>query len=115
VLSTNHGIIRILFVGEFLQARGICDLLGTPAPGAFQITQVSGLDLAAERISSGETDILLLDLGSKQNQGLALVEAARAAAPDLPVVILSDVEDETLAVESLQHGVQDFLPKAQLD
>ena len=113
--STNGGVIRVLFVGAFQEARGICELLEPTGPAVFQITQVSGLDLAADRICSGEADILLLDLGAKQGQGLALVEAARAAAPDLPLVILSDFEDETLAVESLRHGAQDFLTKARLD
>jgi two-component system, cell cycle response regulator len=113
--DTSKETIRILLVGEFLQARGICDLLNTAGPGAFQITQVSTLDLAAERISSGETGILLLDLGANRDQARALVESVRAAAPDLPLVVLSDFEDETLAIESLQKGVQDFLPKANLD
>ncbi len=90
-------------------------MLGSTEPSVFQITHVSGLDLAAERICGGDADILLLDLGTKQSQGRALVEAARAAAPDFPVVILSDFEDETLAVESLRHGVQDFLVKGLLD
>jgi two-component system, cell cycle response regulator len=115
VQSTNESVIRILFVGAFQKARGLGDLLDSHCPTAYQITQVAGLDLAAERISSGEADILLLDLGAKQCQGRALVEAARAAAPDLPVVILSESEDETLAVEALQSGVQDFLPKQPLD
>jgi two-component system cell cycle response regulator len=115
VLSTNGVAIRVLFVGAFKDARRIHELLDSNGPAIYQINHVSGLDLAAERISSGAADILLLDLGPKQDQGRALVGAARSAAPDLPVVILSDSEDETLAVESLQQGIQDFLAKGQLD
>jgi two-component system, cell cycle response regulator len=73
------------------------------------------MDFAADRISAGKADVLLLDLGTEHTHGRALVQAARAAAPDLPVVILSECEDETLAVESLQQGVQDFLSKESLD
>ena len=113
--STNGDVIRVLFVGAFQDARRSRELLDSNGPAVYQITHVAGLDHAAQRISSGEADILLLDLGTKQKQGRALMEAARAAAPDLPVVILSDTEDEALAVESLQHGVQDFLAKGQLD
>jgi diguanylate cyclase (GGDEF)-like protein len=108
-------VIHVLFVGALQDAGKLRELLDSNEAAVFQITQVDALDLAAERISSGEADILLLDLGAKHSQGRALVQAARAAAPDLPVVILSDSEDEALAVESLRQGVQDFLPKAQLD
>jgi two-component system, cell cycle response regulator len=115
VQSTNGVVISVLFVGAFQEARRFRELLGSNGPAVFEITDVAGLDLAAERISSGEVDILLLDLGAKHSQGRVLAEAARAAAPDLPVVILSDFEDEALAVESLRTGVQDFLAKEQLD
>jgi two-component system cell cycle response regulator len=59
--------------------------------------------------------VLLVDLGSKQRQGRAYVQAARAAAPDTPMVVLADSEDELLAVEALRQGVQDFLDKEHLD
>lgn len=114
-MSTDGVVIRVLFVGGFRDAERLGELLDSNGPVPFQITHVDGLDLAAERISGGEADILLLDLGPKDNQGRALVEAARSAAPDLPVVVLSDFEDETLAVESLRQGVQDFLAKGQLN
>ncbi|MGH9679906.1 MAG: GGDEF domain-containing protein, partial [Candidatus Acidiferrales bacterium] len=91
------------------------ELLDPSEPATFQISHVSGLDLAAERISTGEADILLLELKSNHGQGLALVEAARAAAPDLPLVILSENDDPALAVESLQLGAQDYLPRKDLD
>jgi two-component system cell cycle response regulator len=115
VLSTNEVAIRVLFVGAFQDAGRLRELLESNGPAPYQITPVADLDLAAKRVSGGEADILLLDLGSHQDQGRALVEAARAAAPDLPVVILSDSENELLAMESLQQGAQDFLAKGQLD
>lgn len=115
MLSTNGVAIRVLFVGAFQDAGRLCELLDSNESAHYQISPVAGLDVAAERISSGEADILLLDLGAQHNQGRALVEAARVAAPDLPVIVLSDSENEALAVESLQQGAQDFLAKGQLD
>lgn len=113
--STNGAGIRVLFVGETKEARRLGELLEANVPASFQMSQVSGMDYAADRISAGKADILLLDLGAEHTHGRALVQAARAAAPDLPVVILSECDDETLAVEALQQGVQDFLSKASLD
>ncbi|HEV2520735.1 MAG TPA: diguanylate cyclase [Candidatus Acidoferrales bacterium] len=58
---------------------------------------------------------MLVDLGTKQEQGRAFVQAARAAASDMPLVILAEYEDELLAVDALRYGAQDFLTKEHLD
>jgi len=115
VLSTNGAGIRVLFVGETKEARRVGEMLDLNGPPLFHISQVSGTEFAADRTSAGKADVLLFDLGRERTHGRALVQAARAAAPDLPVVILSESEDESLAVESLQQGVQDFLSKESLD
>jgi two-component system cell cycle response regulator len=107
--------IRILLVGEAKDACRLRGLLGTEDSSQFHIAHVADLELAAQRLSSDPADVLLLDLGSKQRQGRALVQAARAAAPDPPMVILAETEDELLAVEALRQGVQDFLAKQDLD
>jgi len=114
-VSTNGALIRILLVGEAKGARRVRGLLESEGPTQFQITHVTGLELAAERLSSAEMDVMLLDMASKRQQGRAFVQAARAAAPDMPLVVLSESEDESLAVEALQEGVQDFLAKERLD
>src|SRR5450631_1620984 len=101
--------IRILLVGEAKEACWLRRLLDTEDSNQFHIAHVADLELAAERLSSNPADVLLLDLGSNQRQGRAIVQAARAAAPDTPTVILAESEDELLAVETLRLGVQDFL------
>jgi diguanylate cyclase (GGDEF)-like protein len=90
-------------------------LLEPHATTQFRITNVADLELAAQRLSISKLDIVLLDLGSKRQQGRAFIQAARAAAPDMPMVVLSESEDDVLAVEALQQGVQDFLEKERLD
>jgi len=114
-VSMNGVPIRILLVGEAKDACRLRGLLGTEDSAQFHIAHVADLDFAAERLSSDPTDVLLVDLGSKQLQGRAYVQAARAAAPDTPMVVLAESEDELLAVEALRQGVQDFLDKEHLD
>jgi two-component system cell cycle response regulator len=114
-VSINGVPIRILLVGEAKDACRLRGLLDTEDSAQFHIAHVADLDFAAQRLSSDPTDILLLDLGSKQQQGRAYVQAARAAAPDTPMVVLAESEDELLAVEALRQGVQDFLDKEHLD
>lgn len=114
-MSTNGTPIRILLVGEAKDACGLRGLLDTEVSNQFHIGHVVDLNLAAERLSSDPVDVLLVDLGSKQRQGRAYVQAARAAAPDTPMVILAESEDELLAFEALRQGVQDFLDKQHLN
>jgi two-component system cell cycle response regulator len=114
-VPTNGAAIRILLVGEAKGASSVRGLLKSSDSTQFQVLHVAGLELAAERLSDDAVDIVLLDLCSKRQQGRAFVQAARAAAPDKPIVILSESEDESLAIEALQQGVQDFLAKDQLD
>lgn len=114
-MSTDESLIRILLVGEAKEARRVRALLDCNGPSPFRISHASGLEVAAERLCIEEADVLLLDLESRQQQGRAFVQAARAAAPDMPVVILSPIEDELLALEALKEGVQDFLAKVHLD
>ncbi len=111
----NSFPIRILLVGEAKDACRVRGLLDTKECGDFHIAHESDLNLAAERISTDPTDVLLLDLGSNQQQCRASIQAARAAAPDMPMVILAECEDELLAVDSLRQGAQDFLSKDRLD
>src|ERR1700674_5360552 len=111
----NGVTIRILLVGEAKDACRLRGLLDTEDSSQFHIAHVADLEIAAERLSSDPADVLLLDLGSKQRQGRAFVQAARAAAPDMPMVVLAESEDELLAVEALREGVQDFLAKERLE
>jgi two-component system cell cycle response regulator len=114
-VSTNDSPIRILLVGEAKNACRLRSLLDGDDSGHFHIAHVADLDLAAERLSSEAADVLLVDLGAEQKQGSTYVQAARAAAPDTPMVLLADSDDDSLALDALRQGVQDFLPKEELN
>jgi two-component system, cell cycle response regulator len=114
-LVTNNRPIRILLVGEGKEARRLHHLLDPDQSNAFAISQVPGVDLAAEQLASDTADILLLDLGRRQGQGRVIIEAARAAAPNMPMIILAEDADDALAIDALRQGAQDFLAKPQLD
>jgi signal transduction histidine kinase len=60
-------------------------------------------------------DIILLDLGLPDAQGLAAIRRTRAAAPGIPLVVLTGMDDEELAALSLQEGAQDYLIKGQIE
>ncbi len=107
--------IRILMVGEAKEACRLRQLLDGEKFNALHIAHVAELDLAAQRLSSNAADVLLLDLRPEETKGCAFIQSARVAAPDTPMVVLAEWDDDALAVEALRLGVQDFLAKDQLD
>lgn len=60
-------------------------------------------------------DVVLLDLGLPDSQGLAGFLAVQRAAPATPVVILTGHDDEQLALQALGTGAEDYLAKADTD
>ena len=65
-------------------------------------------------LARGGIDVILLDLGLHDSRGIDTFTRAYAQAKDVPIVILSGLEDESLAIETLSKGAQDYLVKGQL-
>ncbi|OCQ99391.1 hybrid sensor histidine kinase/response regulator [Nostoc sp. MBR 210] len=59
-------------------------------------------------------DVVLMDLGLPDSFGLDTLKAYRAAVPDIPVVVLTGLDDEELAMQALAEGAQDYLVKDQI-
>lgn len=76
---------------------------------------VSFMSEAERHLATHSVDAILLDLGLPDAQGLAAIRRTRIAAPDIPLVVLTGLDDEALATQSLQEGAQDYLIKGQID
>jgi diguanylate cyclase (GGDEF)-like protein/PAS domain S-box-containing protein len=70
---------------------------------------------AEKHLSATPVDIILLDLGLPDAEGVEAVRRVRTAAPRVPLVVLTGRDDETLAAQALQEGAQDYLIKGQID
>ncbi|MGA3099111.1 MAG: response regulator [Bryobacteraceae bacterium] len=101
IIEDNRGDARL--VQEALK--------GATAP-SFTVEWVDRLSIGLARLAEGGIDVLLLDLGLPDSQGLEALALIRALAPTVPVVVLSGAGDEQFAVEAVQAGAQDYLVKA---
>lgn len=63
------------------------------------------------RLKEGQIDGVLLDLFLPDCQGLATFERLWEAAPHIPILIVCRPEDELLAIQGVEHGAQDYLPR----
>ena len=80
-----------------------------------ELTHVESMGEAETYLADHAVDIVLLDLGLPDAQGLTAVRRAHAAAPRVPLVVLTGMDDELLAAQALQEGAQDYLVKNQID
>jgi signal transduction histidine kinase len=72
------------------------------------------LDDEAESRKQRTFDLVLLDLSLPDSTGLETLKEFRAAIPDIPVVVLTGLDDENLALQALAEGAQDYLVKDQM-
>ena len=96
-------------------ARLIQDMFINSSSCAFELTHVECVNDAQEYLAGRSVDIVLLDLGLTDRHGLEAVRQVRAVAPRVSIVLLSSADDEAIAVQAIQEGVQDYLIKGQIE
>ena len=80
----------------------------------YSLTYADRLEQASANVTSEDFDIILLDLGLPDSQGLDTFLKLHRVAPTIPIVILSAKDDEQLALEAVTAGAQDYLVKSQI-
>src|SRR6202045_2811139 len=109
--------VKVLLLVEDnpLDARLLREMFTEQASHYTDFTHVESMGEAEKLLSERTFDIIVLDLGLPDTQGLGAVRRAHAAAPRLPLVVLTGLDDETLAAQALQEGAQDYLIKGQIE
>lgn len=105
--------IRVLLVEDNpADARLLIESLREAGDG-FHVSHVVRLSAAVEELRREESavDVVALDLSLPDSTGLETVRRLRAAAPGMPIVVLTGVHDEKLGLDAVRQGVQDFLVK----
>jgi diguanylate cyclase (GGDEF)-like protein len=80
---------------------------------SFEFDVVENLTSALELLRQKQFDVVLLDLGLPDSQGLKTFNTVHSAFPQIPVVVLSGSADQRLALEAVQSGAQDYLVKGK--
>jgi diguanylate cyclase (GGDEF)-like protein/PAS domain S-box-containing protein len=104
LVEDNPGDARLL--REMFNEQGAHDVV---------LIQVDSLRAAEERLLHPLVDMILLDLGLPDAQGLDVLRRVRRAAPRVPLVVLTGLDDESMAAQALQEGAQDYLIKGEID
>jgi diguanylate cyclase (GGDEF)-like protein/PAS domain S-box-containing protein len=96
-------------------ARLLREMVNEQGERETEFTHVQTMAEAEKYLKEWKFDIILLDLGLPDAAGLEAVRKAHVAAPHTPLVVLTGLDDETLAGKALQEGAQDYLIKGQIE
>ena len=105
----------LLIEGDSTEAKLILEALVDPRASSFDVDWVRLLSDGLKLLGEGKTGLVLLDLCLPDSEGIATFEKLFAAAPHIPILVLSRLNDESTANESLKRGAYDYLLKDHLD
>lgn len=92
-------------------ARLVQEMLNEINGRTFEVKRVNRLSAALKVLAEEEVDTILLDLSLPDSQGLDTFLEIQAHAAQIPIVVLSGLDDKTLAFEAVRRGAQDYLVK----
>jgi signal transduction histidine kinase len=108
--------VKILLIEDNLaEARLLLEFLKQAQSKQFSLVHVKRLGEAFERLNQESFDVILLDLTLPDSQGLESLEPLNKQAPSLPIIVLTNLNDEELAIEAVRQGAQDYLVKRQVN
>lgn len=115
-LNAGQKAIAILLIEDDLaEARLIQEILRNFDLNQFVLTHVQRLQTGLNRLKQEQFDLILLDLTLPDSQGLSSVELLVQNFSHLPIVVLTNTNDNQLAIEAVRRGAQDYLVKRKIN
>ncbi|BAY26632.1 response regulator receiver sensor signal transduction histidine kinase [Calothrix sp. NIES-2100] len=114
------GSVKILLIEDNLaEARLLQEFLKQAQSKDFSVVHVQRLQNALQELTKDRAlcsyDVILLDLTLPDSEGLSSLPTLIDYAPKLPIVVLTNTNDEALAIEAVRQGAQDYLVKRQVN
>jgi PAS domain S-box-containing protein len=112
-----HASARVLLVEDNAgDCRLLREMLGDCVGESFTVDQAATL-ADALKLAAGRDpyDLVLLDLSLPDSAGLDTIRRCRAAMPALPIVVLTNLADQSLGANAIRCGAQEYLVKGQVD
>ncbi len=96
-------------------ARLIEVMLGGADEASFELHVADRLEAGLKQLKDNSVDVILLDLSLPDSTGLDTFTRTHETAPGVPIVMLTGLSDQTLAIKAMKQGAQDYLVKGQVD
>ena len=106
--------LKVLLVEDNpADARLTRELLREVSSTRVEVAHVVTLRDALDRIAKEHFDVVLQDLSLPDSHGLASLTSMQETNARVPIVVLSGLDDQTVSIEAMQRGAQDYLVKGQ--
>lgn len=114
--SVDNRPIQLLLVEDNpADVRLLRELLKEISGSSFVLTVAPRMSEAQARLAAESFDVVVTDLSLPDSRDLSSFRELRSVAPTVPVIVLSGLDDESLAVSAVREGAQDYLFKTGLD
>ena len=108
--------LQILLVeDDVVEARLIREILQNFNQNQFDLIHVKRLQMGFNCLKQRQFDLVLLDLTLPDSQGLVSVDLLVKNFPQLPIVVLTNTNDNQLAITAVRQGAQDYLVKRKIN
>ncbi|MBF0509599.1 MAG: response regulator [Deltaproteobacteria bacterium] len=112
----DYKCINVLLIEDNpIDSRLIKEMLTRTKGISCNLNSVEALLPGLALLAKGDIDVLLLDLILPDSRGISTFTQAYANAPDIPIIVLTNLDDEDTAYRAVRHGAQDYLVKGQVD
>src|SRR3989454_332463 len=75
------------------------------------VRQITEAQAFADALQGGNFDLVITDSHLRWTDGLSVLRAVKARHPGIPVIMFTGTGNEELAVEAMQAGLDDYIPK----
>lgn len=109
-------VVSVLLIEDSAaDAQVTSDLLAFARDPRCEVTRAARLGDGQALLAAEQFGIVLLDLGLPDTGGLDAVRVLRREAPDTAIIVLTGLGSESIAVQALAAGAQDYLVKGRAD
>ncbi len=111
-----EGLTKVLLIEDNPEyALLLQETLGTGRGGTFDVEWAEQVSTGLARLAAGGIEVVLLDLGLPDADGLEAVVRLTSHVPRVPVVVLTGLADRVVAIEAVRLGAEDYLVKGEVD
>jgi MinD-like ATPase involved in chromosome partitioning or flagellar assembly/ActR/RegA family two-component response regulator len=96
-------------------ARLIQETLSGMSGAELDLWWADRLSTGLKQLAEAKVSVVLLDLSLPDSQGLDTLTKLRAQAPDVPVIVVTGLDDEDLALRAAREGAQDYVLKGSIN
>ena len=114
-MQPNNAVKVLLVEDDLAEARLLQEVLKSFNLDRFQLVHVKRLYQALDYLKAAKYDVVLLDLTLPDSLGIDSLKAIIQNAPSIPIVVLTNNNDDKLALEAVREGAQDYLIKRKID